>query len=337
LTREIASRGRIVEEKSGRPPEAGYPEGREREVKITPLDIRRKEFRRSVRGYSDEEVDIFLDEVADEFERLFQENMELQDRAQRYEEQMAGQTQIKEALEKTLISAQLQAEEMRVNAHKEGELIRRDAEMKARGIVSESYGETQRVQQALVQLKLLEEDFRFKFRSLLEGYLKLITETPMAVTGADVSALAGTPRADALAAATLEPPAAVKAPREAVEEASPVAAASAYAPPAYAPPEGASEPEDEVPTEESGFSIADVNAAVDAYAAAEARRGTGGEEATEEVTAESAPSLFRPVDEPAERESSPHGFFFGRQAEDLDDTFPGEDAVKKDKTRDFEW
>jgi cell division initiation protein len=154
-------------------------------VKITPLDIRRKEFKRSVRGYSDEEVDIFLDEVADEFERLFQENMELHDRMARMDEQIAGHAQLKDALEKTLISAQLQAEELRANAHKESELILRDAELKARGIVSDSYGETQKTQHTLVQLKLLEEDFRFKFRSLLEGYVRLLDQAPRASAGSE--------------------------------------------------------------------------------------------------------------------------------------------------------
>ncbi len=165
-------------------------------MKITPLDIRRKEFKRSVRGYTDEEVDIFLDEVADEFERLFQANMELEDKVHRLEEQSAGLTQVREALEKTLITAQVQSEDMRSNAHKESELILRDAELKARGIVHDSYGETQKVQQALFQLKLLEEDFRFKLRSLLEGYLNLLGEAPIAALadrdrGADRAARAG--------------------------------------------------------------------------------------------------------------------------------------------------
>jgi cell division initiation protein len=153
--------------------------GREREVKVTPLDIRRKEFKRGMRGYADEEVDVFLDDVADEFERLFQENMELQDRIARMDEQIAGHTQLKNALEKTLVSAQLQADQMIANARKEAELILREAEVKARHIVNDSYGETQRVQQALVQLKHLEEDFRFKFRSLLEGHLKLLADAPI--------------------------------------------------------------------------------------------------------------------------------------------------------------
>ena len=58
-------------------------------MKVTPLDIRRKEFKRAMRGYADEEVDVFLDDVADEFERLFQENIELQDRIARQDEQIS--------------------------------------------------------------------------------------------------------------------------------------------------------------------------------------------------------------------------------------------------------
>jgi cell division initiation protein len=166
-------------------------------LKVTPLDIRRKEFKRSVRGYSDEEVDLFLDEVADEIERLSQENVELQDRIRRLEEQLAGHAQLRDALEKTLVTAQFQADETKANAHKEGELILRDAELKARGIVSESYSEIQRVQQALIQLKHLEEDFRFKFRSLLEGHLKLLDEAPINMgAGQSVMAEAPSPTAE---------------------------------------------------------------------------------------------------------------------------------------------
>jgi cell division initiation protein len=212
-------------------------------VKITPLDIRRKEFKRSVRGYSDEEVDIFLDEVADEFERLFQENMELHDRMSRMEEQIAGHAQLKDALEKTLISAQLQAEEIRGNAHKESELILRDAEMKARGIVSDSYGETQKTQQTLVQLKLLEEDFRFKFRSLLEGYLRLLSQAPLATAESEPSPLQGAPAAKA------EPSAAPSTPAVAAPAASaaPVGATPPRPQPASPAPFGQTAPSTAAP------------------------------------------------------------------------------------------
>jgi cell division initiation protein len=319
-------------------------------VKITPLDIRRKEFKRSVRGYSDEEVDVFLDEVADEFERLFQENMELQDRAHRLEEQIAAHAQVRDALERTLVSAQLQAEEIRSNAHKETELILREAHHKAREIVDESYGDTQKLQQSLVQLKHLDEEFRFKFRSLLEGYLNLLSQEPIATTvGAEAATLQSVPTALASGGTVAGGPNAPAAPNlVAVPTQVPTPVVVNEQPPALV------KRVDEVPAGASGTSVIEVVApgaattsVAEASAVAEARRAiidqvgvTGAEAAgagSEEITAESPLSPARPAEARPVVDDSLRGFFFGRQMEDIDDTFPGEDPGKQDKARDFEW
>jgi len=381
-------------------------------MKITPLDIRRKEFRRSVRGYSDEEVDIFLDEVADEFERLFQENMELQDRAQRLDEQIAGHAQVRDALEKTLIAAQLQSEEMRTNAHKESELILRDAQLKARGIVNDSYAESQKAQQTLVQLKRLEEDFRFKFRSLLEGYLRLLddaaiasTETsaaaaeqaqaaevpaaaqeawtavpePVPAPGSDVFMPTAAPQATAPASQT--PPPVPQAEAPTLETATPASsqvstdtamaaavasripeapAVSPQAPPVarQAPPVASESPteartvapeapvlaqarpttpvnEEEIPTEETELPLPETRLTAESYVAEQIKKAAGG--ATDDVTAESVPEASAPSPGGSVSDDSLRGFFFGRQIDDVDDTFPGEDGTNKQKGRDFEW
>ena len=42
-------------------------------MKITPLDINNKEFKKVLRGYSPEEVDEFLDEVVESYEELYKE------------------------------------------------------------------------------------------------------------------------------------------------------------------------------------------------------------------------------------------------------------------------
>jgi len=381
-------------------------------MKITPLDIRRKEFRRSVRGYSDEEVDIFLDEVADEFERLFQENMELQDRAQRLDEQIAGHAQVRDALEKTLIAAQLQSEEMRTNAHKESELILRDAQLKARGIVNDSYAESQKAQQTLVQLKRLEEDFRFKFRSLLEGYLRLLddaaiasTETsaaaaeqaqaaevpaaaqeawtavpePVPAPGSDVFMPTAAPQATAPGSQT--PPPVPQAEAPTLETATPASsqvstdtamaaavasripeapAVSPQAPPVarQAPPVASESPteartvapeapvlaqarpttpvnEEEIPTEETELPLPETRLTAESYVAEQIKKAAGG--ATDDVTAESVPEASAPSPGGSVSDDSLRGFFFGRQIDDVDDTFPGEDGTNKQKGRDFEW
>jgi hypothetical protein len=58
-----------------------------------------------------------------------------------------------------------------MNAQKEAQLILHEAELKARQMVNESYADKQGIEKQIVVMRSSEEDFRFKFRSLLEGYL----------------------------------------------------------------------------------------------------------------------------------------------------------------------
>lgn len=145
-------------------------------MKITPLDIRHKEFSRSMRGYKDLEVDEFLDEIVEEFERMFNENIDFRERVEALEEKISQYKNIEETLQKTLISAQEQAEDLKLNATKEADLILRDAELKARSIINDSYAERQKIQRSVQTLKQKHEEMRYQLRSLLEGYMKAIEQ-----------------------------------------------------------------------------------------------------------------------------------------------------------------
>ena len=92
-------------------------------MKLTPLDIRHKEFKRGMRGYVDGEVDEFLDEIADEFERLFKENIELSERGEALQEKIDQYRNLEETLQNTLVAAQRSAEELKANAQKEAQLM----------------------------------------------------------------------------------------------------------------------------------------------------------------------------------------------------------------------
>ena len=122
-------------------------------MKLTPLDIRHQEFKRGMRGYADVEVDEFLDQVADEYERLFKENIDLQDRVEALEEKVAGYKRIEDTLQKTLVNAQASAEEQKQNANKQAQLILQDAELKSRQLVNEAYSERQAIEQSMAKLQ----------------------------------------------------------------------------------------------------------------------------------------------------------------------------------------
>lgn len=143
-------------------------------MKLTPLDIRHREFKRGMRGYADVEVDEFLDQVADEYERLFKENIDLTERLEALQEKVTGYRRIEDTLQKTLVSAQASAEELEQNATKEAQLILRDAELKGRQMVNDTYSEKQAIEQSMAKLRAAEQDFVFKFRQMLEGYLSQV-------------------------------------------------------------------------------------------------------------------------------------------------------------------
>ena len=46
---------------------------------LTPMDIHNKDFKRSFRGYNEDEIDDFLDKVVNDYEKLFRENDRLKE------------------------------------------------------------------------------------------------------------------------------------------------------------------------------------------------------------------------------------------------------------------
>ena len=222
-------------------------------MKLTPLDIRHKEFKRGMRGYVDEEVDEFLDEVADEYERLFKENIDLNERLESVEDKVKQYRRIEDTLQKTLVSAQQSAEELKANASKESQLILRDAELKARQMVSDLYSDRQNLEKRIAGLRGVEQDVRFKLRTMLETFLKQLEETPAAASEAapaddfadraqaikdaiarEETAIAAPPQAPPAAPIVAEPPVAAapvaeEPPVAAVPEPTPVEPAPAVA------------------------------------------------------------------------------------------------------------
>lgn len=148
-------------------------------MKLTSLDIHHKEFRHSLRGYAEDEVDKFLDEVADEFERLLKENIDLSEQLQAAQGRLRD-FEIKEsAVNNAIIAAQTAADDMRNKASIEADTVLRDAEIKAKEIIHNALSRKQQVAAELVRIKQAEEEFRARFKSVLEQHQRSITEVTL--------------------------------------------------------------------------------------------------------------------------------------------------------------
>ena len=163
---------------------------------ITPLDIQKKEFRKAMRGYREEEVDAFLDQVIQDYEALFRENQDLKEKLALADQNMTRYRDIEEVLKNTMIMAQKSADDLKQNSEKETSLrldqarieadqitreaeqeamaIIQEAESKASGIVTGAEQKAKLVYEEYYQMERDSRLFRLRFRSLLEAQIKLL-------------------------------------------------------------------------------------------------------------------------------------------------------------------
>lgn len=143
-------------------------------MKITPLDIQHKTFRTALRGYHEEDVDKYLDEVAGELEHFFTENSELKERLEKSKDKLAEYKKMEQTLHNTLLTAQRLADEVRGNAEQEAAATMQDAGAKSREILDAAVRQREELLQSIDRLRKAEEQFRTKLRSVLDTYYEFI-------------------------------------------------------------------------------------------------------------------------------------------------------------------
>lgn len=143
---------------------------------LTPLDIQNKDFKKSVRGYSEREVDEFLDQVCMEFEQLYRENNDLKEKVQGLKELLSNYKEMEDSLKSSIILAQKTADEAIVNSKKESEVIIREAEITARRIIEKGYEKANDAELKFAELKQTTQIFKTRLKTLLESQLEILQE-----------------------------------------------------------------------------------------------------------------------------------------------------------------
>lgn len=103
---------------------------------LTPLDINNKSFSTKMRGYSQDEVDDFMDLVGRDYEEAVTKNRELEKALKHAEEKLEYFNELKDALNQSIIVAQDTADKVKTSASKESEVMITSAQNKADDLVS---------------------------------------------------------------------------------------------------------------------------------------------------------------------------------------------------------
>jgi cell division initiation protein len=144
-------------------------------VKITPLDIHQQQFKGKVFGGLDpEDVDAFLQLVAQTMEDLIRENGELKEQTQRAAADMEEMKQKEVTLRETMLAAQRITEEMKANAQKEAAMVVSEAELKGERILADAENKLIQLNNQIQDLRREKLQFESALKSLLDTHYKML-------------------------------------------------------------------------------------------------------------------------------------------------------------------
>ena len=143
-------------------------------METTPLEITQREFSRRFRGLDPDEVQHYLEQLAEEMTRLLQQVSEQAAQIQRLEGQMRGYQEREDTLRSTLVTAQKMTEEIKGNAKREGELMLKEAELRAEKLMDQAHQKLGQVQAEIAELRRQRDLFAAKLRGLLKTHSDLL-------------------------------------------------------------------------------------------------------------------------------------------------------------------
>lgn len=143
-------------------------------MKLTPLDLRKQEFKKVMRGFDPVEVETFLGMVAGELEELTKANRDLKDKIIELETHLQDYRAIEKTLQQTLATAQETSTRSVENARKESQMMVREAELKASQIVDKARTDLILMKEGLSILKSKKTAIISRLRTLLNSELQLI-------------------------------------------------------------------------------------------------------------------------------------------------------------------
>ncbi len=144
-------------------------------MRLTPIQIRKQEFARKVRGFDPEEVEAFLATAAADFEELLRENMELRAQKTAIMEELQNYKKLEDSLRSLVDQAEKAATDSTESIKKTAELVKREAQLSADQLLSEARQESARAKAKLAEVKNLRETIVKTIRTILTAQLDMLS------------------------------------------------------------------------------------------------------------------------------------------------------------------
>jgi len=148
---------------------------------ITPAIILKKDFTRGVRGYREEEVDQFLDQISVDLDELMRDNEALKARVKELQIEIERYRGSEKTMLGTLEAAKSLMTDISASAEKRADILMKNAELEAERIRREARESVEHTTEEATALSRRWELFSARFRDLLESELERFNDFSMSL------------------------------------------------------------------------------------------------------------------------------------------------------------
>ncbi len=145
---------------------------------FTAEEIRQITFEKTMRGYRPEDVESFIENIADEFEALESEKKDLEEKLYLLAEKVEQYKAEEESIKITLINAQRLGESIVSDARVKADNLIREATIKKNDIISSAHNEIEGTEDILKRLKKEVSDFKRNILSLYKSHIESLSNLP---------------------------------------------------------------------------------------------------------------------------------------------------------------
>lgn len=157
---------------------------------LTPIDVEKKVLKSGI-GYDKKDVDAFLSDICDSYEKTYKENMELQKKIEVLNAALQQYKVIEKSLQKALVLAQKAAEETKETAIISARMIESDARTKAKHIVADAENELEAIKNKTQALFTQYDLYKAQYKQLARTQLELLKSGSFEMKAATIQGLEG--------------------------------------------------------------------------------------------------------------------------------------------------
>ena len=139
---------------------------------IKPIDIQEKEFSKAVRGYKEEEVNQFLDEITIDLEKVLDELRQTKEENSRLVEELERHRSSEGTVLETLEAAKTLMADISASAEKRADILLKNAELDAQLMQKEAKDAADRISEESQVIKSRFISFRARYKQLLQSELQ---------------------------------------------------------------------------------------------------------------------------------------------------------------------